>query len=222
LSEVRSIGLDETASKRGHNYVTIFIDMDKKSEPVLFVTSGKGKNTVHEFKEFLETKNGSADCISEVVCDMSPAFLAGVEEHLPNSNITIDWFHIVQKFVKSVDETRKLEHRHVTLPPGARYAVLKGKNKPLTVKQVDALTTLLETKSETATAWKIKESLAWIRNAESIEQAEQRISVFIEKATLLLEGNKYTTSVLDALATLKKACQQGGATLDFNVYKCAP
>jgi hypothetical protein len=81
--------------------------------------------------------------------------------------------------------------------------LLKGKNKPLTEKQVDALTTLLETKSETATAWKIKESLAWIRNVESIEQAEQRISVVIKKATLLLDGNKDTASVLDALAMLK-------------------
>lgn len=204
LSEVHSIGLDETASKRGHNYVTIFIDMDKASEPVLFVTSGKGKNTVKEFRSFLESKGGKADNIAEVVCDMSPAFLSGVKEHLPNSNVTIDWFHIVQKFVKSVDDTRKHEHRHVSLPPSSRYAVLKGNTKRLTANQVAALSTLLETKSETASAWQIKESLAWIRNAESIDQAEERINVFIEKATRLLEGTKYTASVYDALATLKK------------------
>lgn len=207
-SKVCSIGLDETASKRGHNYVTVFIDMDKTSEPVLFATSGRGKKTIQEFKEFLEAKGGSAANIAEVVCDMSPAFLGGVEEHLPNSNVTIDWFHIVQKFVKSVDDTRRLEHRHVVLPPGSRYAVLKGKKKPLTPKQVAALNTLLETKSETASAWQIKESLAWIRNAECIEQAEERIKIFIEKATLLLQGNKYTASVLDALSTLKKHANQ--------------
>ncbi|WP_136800050.1 ISL3 family transposase [Desulfosediminicola ganghwensis] len=208
FSEVRSIGLDETASKRGHNYVTTFIDMEKSSEPVLFVTSGKGKKTVQEFTTFLEAKGGKVDNIAEVVCDMSPAFLSAVKEHLPKSNVTIDWFHIVQKFVKSVDDTRKLEHRFINLPPGSRYAVLKGKNKRLTSKQVTALSTLLETKCETATAWQIKESLAWIRNAESIEQAEERINVFIEKATLLVKGNKYTASVLDALATLKKHANQ--------------
>ncbi|TAN34090.1 ISL3 family transposase, partial [Patescibacteria group bacterium] len=33
----------ETASKRGHNYVTVFIDLDRKQKPVIFVTPGKGK-----------------------------------------------------------------------------------------------------------------------------------------------------------------------------------
>jgi hypothetical protein len=42
LSDVRAIGLDETASKQEHNHVTIFIDMQKRQEPVLFITPGKG------------------------------------------------------------------------------------------------------------------------------------------------------------------------------------
>ncbi len=41
-----TVGLDETASKRGHNYVTVFIDLDAKQKPVVFVTPGKGKATV--------------------------------------------------------------------------------------------------------------------------------------------------------------------------------
>ena len=32
LSAVRAVGLDETASKRGHNYVTVFIDMDRRDK----------------------------------------------------------------------------------------------------------------------------------------------------------------------------------------------
>lgn len=28
-SDVKKIGIDETASKRGHNYVTVFVDMDE-------------------------------------------------------------------------------------------------------------------------------------------------------------------------------------------------
>jgi hypothetical protein len=46
---------DETASKRGQNYVTVFIDADSKKEPVVFAKSGKaGKTTVKEFKAFLK------------------------------------------------------------------------------------------------------------------------------------------------------------------------
>ncbi|WP_419602147.1 helix-turn-helix domain-containing protein, partial [Thiolapillus sp.] len=75
LSDVKAVGLDETASKRGHNYVTVFIDMERRKEPVLFVTSGKGKQTVAEFSDFLKTHKGEPSVIQEAVCDMSPAFL---------------------------------------------------------------------------------------------------------------------------------------------------
>ena len=33
---------------------------------------------------------------------MSPAFLRAVEQKLPNAAITVDWFHIVQLFTRSV------------------------------------------------------------------------------------------------------------------------
>ena len=75
LSSVQAIGLDETASKRGHNYVTVFIDMERRTEPVLFATPGKGKETLKQFKAFLENHQGRSGQILEVVCDMSPAFL---------------------------------------------------------------------------------------------------------------------------------------------------
>jgi transposase len=42
LRGLRAVGLDETASKRGHNYVTVFIDMDRRDKPVIFVVPGKG------------------------------------------------------------------------------------------------------------------------------------------------------------------------------------
>ena len=51
FSAVRAIGPDETALKRGHHYVTVFIDMARRKESVLFVTPGHGKErcavTVH-------------------------------------------------------------------------------------------------------------------------------------------------------------------------------
>ena len=40
LSAVKNLALDETASKRGHNYVTAFLDMDKADRPVIFAVPG--------------------------------------------------------------------------------------------------------------------------------------------------------------------------------------
>jgi len=38
LSGLCGIGLDETATRRGHHYVTIFRDMDRETRPVIFAT----------------------------------------------------------------------------------------------------------------------------------------------------------------------------------------
>lgn len=61
LSKLKAIGLDETASKRGHNGVTVFIDMDRTDKPVLFATSGKGNQAVKDFWVFLEAHQGKAE-----------------------------------------------------------------------------------------------------------------------------------------------------------------
>lgn len=75
LSELKAIGLDEAASKRGHNYVTVSIDMDRTDKPVLFAMAGKSKQTVKDFKAFLEEHQGKADNIPKVVCDISKVHL---------------------------------------------------------------------------------------------------------------------------------------------------
>jgi transposase len=116
LTRLRAIGLDETASKRGHNYVTVFIDLDRTQKPVVFVTPGKGKQCLARFHDFLVFHGGEADGIVEVVCDMSPAFLAAIGETFEQANVTVDWFHVVQLFTKAVDDVRKAEAKHTRCP----------------------------------------------------------------------------------------------------------
>lgn len=44
-SDVKKIGIDETASKRGHNYVTVFVDMDESK--AIYATEGKDSETIY-------------------------------------------------------------------------------------------------------------------------------------------------------------------------------
>jgi transposase len=204
LSTVRGIGLDETASKRRHNYVTVFIDMDRKKEPVLFVTPGRGKNTLREFATFLSEHAGDPGQILEVVCDMSPAFLQGVAEQLPNATITVDWFHIVQIFTRSVNDVRKLEGKEKPLPNHLRWAVLKrGEFEHLTTNQLQALAEIINQGLDTATAWRIKEKLAWIRKAQTPRAARWRITHFLNWAGALVGDTSGLEPMRKALATLK-------------------
>ncbi len=204
LSSVRGVGLDETASKRGHNYVTVFIDMERRKEPVLFVTPGRGKGTLKQFADFLKSHGGDPQQVLKVVCDMSPAFINGVKEHLPEATITVDWFHIVQVFTRSVDSVRKLEGKEKPLPKQLRWAVLKrGQVGHLTDNQLLALAEIIDQGLDTATAWRIKEKLAWVRKARTPRGARWRITHYLNWASCLVGDTPALEPVRKALATLR-------------------
>ncbi|MDW7749115.1 transposase, partial [Halomonas sp.] len=165
------VGVDETASRRGQRYVTVFLDMRRKQEPVIFAVPGHGKDTIKAFSAFLAAHGGDPDNVIEVVCDMSQAFLSGVAEHLPEAEVTVDWFHIVQTFTKRLDEVCKKARREQGHPKSLRWALLKSlENKNLTPKQLAALQELVADLSATSDAWVIKEKLRWIQKAPTLER----------------------------------------------------
>ena len=131
-SKVTTLGMDETSIAKGHNYVTLFVDLAKKK--TIFVTEGKDSATVKAFSEDFARHNGSADNITDVSCDMSPAFIKGVKENLPKAKITFDKFHILKLINASVDEVRRMEAQKNPLLIGTRYIFLKNE-KNLTVKE---------------------------------------------------------------------------------------
>ncbi len=123
-TEVREVGVDETSSKRGHNYVSLFVDL--KGPRVLFATEGKDASTVERFKEDLSDHNGSPENIEEICCDMSPAFISGVEEQFCNARLTFDKFHIMKIINKAVDEVRRQEQAERPELARTRYLWLKN------------------------------------------------------------------------------------------------
>ena len=203
LSRVTAIGLDETAAKRGHTYVTVFIDLDRADKPVLFVTPGRGKETVAKFRAFLVEHGGTPGRIAEVVCDMSGAFVAAVGETFENAAATVDWFHVVQLFTKAVDEVRRAEAKQNKLPKALRWAVLKRADGRLTDAQATALAELEASDLFTAIAWRIKEKLRWIRQADSVQAARWRITNFQHHAAELLGSDPILDPVRKALATVQ-------------------
>lgn len=203
LSRLKAIGLDETAAKRGQTYVTVFIDLDAKDKPVVFVTPGRGKETVARFEAFLAEHGGRPARIAEVVCDMSGAFLAAVGETFEDAAVTVDWFHVVQMFTKAVDDVRRAEAKHGKLPKSLRWAILKRADGRLTKAQADALAELETSSLLTAVAWRIKEMLRWIRKAEGIQAARWRITHFLRHASQLLSDDPILAPVRKALASFE-------------------
>ena len=205
LSKVEAVAVDETASRRGHRYVTVFLDMQRPEDPVIFAVPGRGKATIKAFSAFLESHGGDPGQVVEVVCDMSQAFLSGTAEYLPNADITVDWFHIVQTFTKALDEVRKKERQEKGHPKALRWAVLKNMdNGDLTEKQLEALQALLEEKNATADAWLIKEKLRWIQEAETPQGARWRITCFVKMMREAIADQPLLKPMLKALETLSR------------------
>lgn len=135
FSTVTEVGVDETSSKRGHNYVSLFVDM--KSSQVLFVTEGKDASTLERFKTDLEAHHGNPSNIQEVCCDMSPAFISGVEKHFPEAYMTFDKFHVLKILNEAVDEVRRQEQQSRPELKRTRYLWLKN---PENLKENQATT----------------------------------------------------------------------------------
>jgi len=138
-SEVCKIGMDETSSKKGHHYISLFVDMARSK--ALFATEGKDAETVRAFCRDLEAHHGNPEQIQEACCDMSPAFIGGIGENLKNASITFDKFHVMKIINKAVDEVRREEQKSRPELVKTRFVWLKNPEN-LTEKQRTALETL--------------------------------------------------------------------------------
>lgn len=156
FSGLEKVGVDETSSKKGHNYVTVFVDMDKSK--VIYATEGKDSTTINKFKEELPNHRCNPSTIDNFSIDMSPAFKKGIKDNFPWASITFDKFHVTKLINEAIDKTRKMESKeHINLK-STRYLWLKNKNK-LNKKQLEKLESLSKQNSKTARAYQMKLAL---------------------------------------------------------------
>jgi transposase len=153
LSELRRVAVDETASRRGHDYITLFADIDQAR--VAFVTEGKDAATVPAFATDLAAHGGDPEAVTEVCIDMSPAFIKGVGEALPNAAITFDKFHAVKIVNDAVDQVRRDEQKKQALLRGTRYIWLRNPDH-LSERQQAVLEALPTRHLKTARAYQIR------------------------------------------------------------------
>jgi transposase len=204
LSALKAFAVDETQSRKGHRYITVFIDLDRKEKPVVFAVPGKDKDTLKAFKHHLISRDGKAENVVEVVADMSGPFISGIKTHFTNSAYTVDWFHVVQLLTKAVDEVRRAESKEIAMPKASRWATLKKAEGQFTEKQLDALAELVAMDLHTANAWRVKELLRWVRRADSMRAAKWRLTWFLNVARSLIDGVDLLKPVGKALRTIEK------------------
>lgn len=176
FSTVTEVGMDETSARRGQDYVSIFMDLTARR--VMFATPGRDATTVAAFAADLSAHGGEPTTqLQRVCCDMSPAFIKGITEHLSTPleeretdpdgtsetdpghrpQIVFDRYHVVAKANEALDTVRRAESHTRPELKRSRYAWLKN-DANLTTKQREQLTWLtrpsMQLKTTRAARWR--------------------------------------------------------------------
>lgn len=198
LSQVTAMGVDETSRSKGHNYITVFMDLDEKNRRVIFATEGKDAETIKDFRHELEAHGGRAEQIEEACLDMSPAFIRGLTEQFPQTQLTFDNFHLMQLLTKAVDETRREEQKAHPELKGTRYVWLKN-DWNRTAKQQESFESLRSSKLATVKATHIKSVFQDIFTCQRRTDAEPMLKRWYFWAT-----HSRIAPVIKAAKTIKK------------------
>jgi transposase len=195
-SGVTQVAIDETAARRGHDYITLFVDIDQAR--VLFATEGRDATTIAAFADDLAAHGGDPETIGEVCIDMSPAFIKGVGESLPNAAITFDKFHAVKIINDAVDLVRRAEQKGQGLLRGTRYIWLRNPDT-LSDRQKATLEALPTRHLKTARAYQIRLAFQDLYDQPTVEAGAGFLKKWYFWAT-----HSRLEPVIDAAHTIKR------------------
>jgi len=198
LSQVRQIAADETSAKRGHDYVSLFVDLAKRR--VIHVAEGKKAEAVDAFARKLAAHGGDAEAITDASIDMGANFIAGVERNFPNADITFDKFHVVKLVNDAVDEVRRAESRENAVLKGTRYLWLKNVEN-LTPAQQRRLAALEGTNLDTLQAYQMRMNLQDVFKAPSLASARR----FLDRWATWVRLSELKPMVRAAATIMEKA-----------------
>lgn len=183
-SDVTALGVDETSRKRGHNYLTTFVDTVHRR--AIFAVEGKDSSTVASFVGDFRAHGGDADGIRAITCDLSPAFASGIRAQLPNAARIIDKFHVIQLFTKQIDNVRAAESKESAakrrLLARTKYLWLANEGN-LTEHQLEKKRNLSRENLLTARACAMKEAMQHVYECLDRKEAEEELDLLLSWMT---------------------------------------
>lgn len=96
-----NIAFDETSTRKGHDYITTFFDLDTRK--IIGIYDGKSAQCVEQFKQ----DHPYPQALRNISIDMSPAFISGAKACFPQARITFDKWHVIKLIYKHLDKLEK-------------------------------------------------------------------------------------------------------------------
>jgi transposase len=180
LDTATSITIDETAIRRGHNYITVITDIDRKK--VIGIGQGKDYNAVREATEQMEARGSFADQVTAVAVDLSPAYTSAVLDQFPNAEIVYDRFHVEQMLSRAVNEVRKLETDEQRLLKKSKFLWLRNEAR-LTQNQKEKVHYLQIAFPTLGLAYRLKELFKEVYNTTEPDDALEAMEEWLKMAS---------------------------------------
>jgi transposase len=155
---LRYIGVDEFSIRKGHKYMTIFINLE--TGEIIHAIEGKSMGSVIPFIQQLKEK---ALQLKAIAMDMNAAYASATKKYLPKVDIVFDRFHVVALLNTAIDEIRRNQQAKcneigLRVIKGCRFLLLSNYEKLDPTKR-KSLECLLEVNKPIAIAHALKEQI---------------------------------------------------------------
>ena len=154
LSGVYAIAVDETSWRKGHKYISFVFDYHTKK--LIFGVEGKDHKVLEQFAQYLEARGGKRENIREACCDMSKAFIKGIEENFPQAAITFDKFHVIKAVNEALEKVRRRESQDNPILKGSRWDWMKNPQNLSEAGQKRINAALSRKRLQTGKAYRLK------------------------------------------------------------------
>jgi transposase len=170
FSELEYLSIDEFSIRKGHNYMTIFVDI--RTGRIIHAVEGRSK---HDVTPFLRELAEKAKNLKAIAMDMSGSFASAVKSILPKVDIVFDHFHVDALINKALDEIRRqqqnsLERSSKRVVKGKRFLLLKNYNT-LDKSAQEGLKALLDVNAPLLIGHALKEQFRMFWEQPTIESA---------------------------------------------------
>lgn len=156
IEVVKELSVDETSTRKGHNYFTIMCD--RKAKKVVGIGMGKDKDAFAHALIDMEIRGGCREKVRAITMDMSTSYISAANETMKQADIIFDRFHIVKKLNEAVDKIRRKEQKEHLELRKTRYLWLKN-NSNLNIEQRENIAYLEATYPTIGKAYRLKELL---------------------------------------------------------------
>lgn len=181
LKSIHYIGVDEFSISKGHEYMTIFINLE--TGEIIHAIEGKNIESITPF--FLQLKEQAIQ-LKAIAMDMNAAYASATKTYLPNVDIVFDRFHVVALLNTAIDEIRRDQQAKCNTVglkaiKGMRFLLLSNYEK-LNSKKQNSLACLLEVNKPIAMAHAMKEQLQLFWKKSSVKEGAQFLCWWIMDA----------------------------------------